>query len=64
MDPVSMAAYMVQADMLLTQGNIGVAMIKQAQVQNDEVVSMISGSATVTTPYALEGTGQIVNVLA
>ena len=64
MDPVAIAAYMVQSQTLSAQGDLGVALMKQSQETNNQVLTLLSSASSAAASYAPAGTGQILNVVA
>lgn len=64
MDPVAIAAYLVQSQQMLTQGDLGVAMVKQMQSVNNQVVGLVEGAVEGSASYAPGDTGQLLNVTA
>jgi hypothetical protein len=62
MDAVTIATAMLNAQMSLTQGQLGATMLKQQHEATQQVVSLITQS--VQSAPAPQGTGSIVNEVA
>ncbi|HNX05422.1 MAG TPA: hypothetical protein PKI32_07955 [Opitutales bacterium] len=64
MDPVAIAAYLVQSQSLVDSSNVGAALLRKEHAMQNELVNAITEQPGAQASQPPEGTGQYLNIIA
>ena len=64
MDPVAIAATLIQGQNLVNSGNVGVSLLKKEHDMQTSLIDAVMQQAQALAPQPPEGTGQYLNLIA